>query len=245
MNNKSTALIWGLTLLLLLSATFAFARGPANVSNTIHNLSATSPSFVYLTDEQEVCIFCHTPHGGGLTGPLWNKADPAPSSVFYRSTTISATVNAVSAINPESLLCLSCHDGSVSVNHLLNYGQTYPIRTIATGDTNTEIVGTAGINMRIGGSPGDEGGTGQLGDDHPISFSYDDVLVDYTTASRVGLHSVIDAETAGVQFFGGNNRVECSSCHDPHVDYVADATFAPFLITPNAGSALCLACHDK
>ena len=251
MNSKSTILKWGLTLLLLLSATLAFAKGTANVSNTVHNLSATGPFFsLYVTDEQEVCIFCHTPHGGSLTGPLWNKADPSPAGgfIFYDSATLSTTVKGVSAVNPESLICLSCHDGSVSVNHLLNYGQTFPITTSSNGQTNTEIVGTPGANMRIGGSPTNPGDEGQLGDDHPISFSYRDVFNEYQGASKPGL---VDPDSAAflasdVRLFGGNERVECSSCHDPHVDYeVSSPDHAPFLLMSNTGSALCLVCHDK
>lgn len=250
MNSKSSALTIGLTLLVLLSATLAFAKGTANVSNTVHNLSTSSSSFLYATDEQEVCIFCHTPHGGSLTGPLWNKADPNPAGgfVFYSSATISTEVTNVGAVSPESLLCLSCHDGSVSVNHLLNYGQTFPIRTVATGDTNTEIMGTPGASKRIGGNPSNPGTEGQLGDDHPISFSYRAVWDEYGVAGKNGL---VDPDSAiflasDIRLFGANERVECSSCHDPHVDYIASSLdHAPFLIMSNAGSALCLACHDK
>ncbi len=45
---------------------------------------------------------------------------------------------------------------------------------------------------------------------------------------------------------GGNFRpfVECASCHDPHVENVGGNN-PTFLRTSNAGSALCLACHDK
>ena len=250
MNSKSTILKWGFTLLLLLSATLAFAKGTANVSNTVHNLSATGPVWSdYLTDEQEVCIFCHTPHGGNNTGPLWNKADPTPAGgfVFYRSATLSTVVNNISAVNPVSLVCLSCHDGSISVNHLLNYGQTFPITTASNGQTDTPIVGTPGANMRIGGSPTNPGDEGQLGDDHPISFSYRDVWNEYQGAGRPGL---VDPGSAAflasdVRLFGAE-QVECSSCRDPHVDYESSSPdHAPFLVMSNAGSALCLACHDK
>ena len=248
--NSKVVLTWGLTLIVLLSATLAFARGTANVSNTVHNLSVSSPSFIYATNEQAVCIFCHTPHGGSLTGPLWNKADPTPAGgfTFYKSATLSSTVDAVAAINPESLLCLSCHDGSISVNHLLNYGQTFPIATSANGQTDTEIVGTAGASKRIGGAPGNEQGTGQLGDDHPISFSYRDVWNEYVGNSKAGLVDPDSGTFLGsdVRLFGANERVECSSCHDPHVDYkVASPDHAPFLVMSNTGSALCLVCHDK
>ena len=35
---------------------------PASVVNSPHNLSAAGPGTVRATGEQQVCIFCHTPH---------------------------------------------------------------------------------------------------------------------------------------------------------------------------------------
>lgn len=252
MRVKAFTLKWGVALLLVgMVASLAQAKGTADVSNTVHNLSAGATfNTFYYTDEPEVCIFCHTPHGGSLTGPLWNKADPAPAGgfVFYASSTISTEVQNVAAVSPESMICLSCHDGSVSVNHLLNYGQTNPIRTNATGDPNTEITGTPGANPRIGGSPSNPNDNGQLADDHPISFSYRNVWNEYLGASKPGLKDP-DSPTfvaSDIRLFGLDERVECSTCHDPHVDYVtASPDHAPFLNMSNAGSALCLVCHDK
>jgi predicted CXXCH cytochrome family protein len=252
MNSKTSKIVCGLTLLILLSvASVAFAvRGTADVSNTVHNLSATGPVWsLYVTNETQVCIFCHTPHGGSLDGPLWNRDPVATVFKFYDSSTISAEVKGVTEINPESLICLACHDGGLSVNHLLNNSSATPvIATTFGGGLNTTITGSAGASPRIGGNPATPGATGELGDDHPISFSYAAVKTAYDVAGKTTLHTVADAVTAGVQFFGGPGveRVECSSCHDPHVDYeIASPTYAPFLITPNTGSALCLACHNK
>lgn len=234
--------------IVLVSATTALARGTARVANTVHNLSASGPSWsFYISDEQEICIFCHTPHGGSNTGPLWNRDPAAPSSwQFYDSATISTEVKNVSAISPESMLCLSCHDGSVSVYHLMNYGQNPTITNSLFGTTNetTFITGTPGANPRIGGAPGNENGTGQLGDDHPISFSYDNVYTEHQLAGKSDLNPV-GSIPADIRFFGTNNRVECSSCHDPHVDYETDPTYAPFLNMSNAKSDLCLGCHNK
>jgi len=150
---------------------------------------------------------------------------------------------------------MACHDGSVAVDHLINDPNSLngaPV-TIFGGNTDVEIIDLfGGVGSRIGASPGNTSGTGDLSDDHPISFSYDDVLADpaYNGGSKDGeLQTVVAATTAEVRFFGASNRVECSSCHDPHVDYVtaalSQADYAPFLITPNTGSALCLACHNK
>ena len=110
-----------------------------------------------------------------------------------------------------------------------------------------------GPGKRIGGSQTTPNDTGDLSDDHPISFSYDQVLLsdDYkaVTGFKFGtLKTVANAEIAGVEFFPPGNSVECASCHDVHVDYLlpsGNPAYEPFLIMPNTGSALCLACHVK
>jgi len=235
-------------LLIAGSTTAAFALGTSNVRATVHNLSAGAAAVnpLYYTDETEVCIFCHTPHGGKTNG-LWNKPDADPTLLgssweFYTSGTASNTVKAVAAINPESMMCLSCHDGSISVNHLLNYGQVDPIYTDANGSDVTTVVGrSGGASPRIGGNPDDVGNTGKLGDDHPISFSYDTVLAEYGT--KPGLRQPTSTD---IRLWGTDHRVECPTCHDPHVDYkTASPDHAPFLTMSNAGSAMCLQCHNK
>ncbi len=73
-----------------------------------------------------------------------------------------------------------------------------------------------------------------LSDDHPVSFTYDAALV---TADGE-LVAFDDAGVAALLFAG---EVECSSCHDVH----NGAGFDGLLRMSNAGSALCLTCHDK
>ena len=85
-----------ITFLLVFMALFAspvWAKSTTqNVANTIHNLSSTSTYFFYQSDNvDEVCVFCHTPHGGLLTGPLWNHSLPdANNFTHYNSATNSS-----------------------------------------------------------------------------------------------------------------------------------------------------------
>ncbi len=248
--------------LVLIVATNAWAvKGTQAVSNGLHNLSTTgvdpsdgsAGSSFYATDEDQICVFCHTPHAGSLTGPLWNRSDPGSAWSHYDApSTYIQTLAIGRTPNDESLLCLSCQDGSISVNHLINTpnDRVTPIVDFLNGDPDNPIIDlfSGGPGSRIGASQAITNDTGDLSDDHPISFSYDLVLQEneYQPAgSKFGtLRTQAIAEAAGVRFFSGSN-VECSSCHDPHVDYITDTAYAPFLITPNTGSALCLACHDK
>jgi len=219
----------------------AFAKGPAGVANGLHNLSGSAPAAGgYATDESEICVFCHTPHGAAGTGPLWNKPNAAGPFTHYTTDTPDL-VDPNRVLSDQSKLCMSCHDGITSVNTVINLpnSRTLPIETNMSGSPdNPMIPGWGAVNPVL---------DTDLSNDHPISFSYDNVLTHYTNNSLTGLDTVANAIAEGVRFFGPSNFVECSTCHDPHVDYTAsgDVAYTPFLITPNAGSNLCLACHTK
>lgn len=244
--------------------------GQSKVSAGAHNLTGSSSStpgpstFKYNTDEDSMCVFCHTPHGGTLDAPLWNRNSPPELMGWkhYNSASLSTALQGLSTArppNPVSMLCLSCHDGSLSINHVINLPndrEGAPIKSESTGTLETKIVGFFGNpGARIGGLSGfgTSENTGDFRDDHPFSFSYNDVLAsDEYQTGNAKFEMLWDAGTAvsrGVQFFGGANNVECSSCHDPHVNHKdepgGDKDYKPFLIMKNNGSALCLACHRK
>jgi len=237
-----------------------WGKGTQGVANTVHNLASSGtlwPVTYYSDNVDRVCVFCHTPHGGVLTGPLWNHSMPAANSfTHYNSASLSDELrvnhDAGRPVNEESLLCMACHDGSIAIDHLINKPNSLGGAAVTLNGGFTEVpMNPNGDDpwARIGGKRGDVFGVGQLQDDHPISFSYDAVELDpmYQSGSKIGeLHTSADAKIAGVRFFRSANNVECSSCHDPHVDYeTADLDHKPFLIMSNSGSALCLACHNK
>ena len=267
------------TLLLFVALLFmpvlTWSKGPAGVVYGVHNLSAsgvdpwsqTVGSSIYATNTDQVCVFCHTPHGGSLDAPLWNRANPNPSRwSHYNSATLSVDLGLSLGRTPnqETLLCLSCHDGSVSVNHVTNPPSRDfldggdVIATAFGNDPDNVIYGDllyGGPGKRIGASWAASNGTGDLSDDHPISFSYTEVYESdpYTLGAKGGtLKHWTTAKTAGIRFFGDEtteNFVECSSCHDPHVNYTqalgGNPAYTPFLNMPNSNSDLCLACHTK
>ncbi len=242
---KNPAIFCILVLLTILSGTSALAvKGPPGVSVGSHNLSGSSPNPGYQTDEPEICVFCHTPHGASSAGPLWNKPLTGGPFTHYTVDMINngdLLENPNRTVSNQSLLCLSCHDGTASVNTVINLPNTRstPITTSASGDSFTPIL------PGFMGSPFQPALDTDLTNDHPISFSYDTAKADLNLAPK--LRTVAQAQTAGVRFFGAGNYVECSTCHDPHVNYSAsgDPAYTPFLITPNTGSALCFACHVK
>jgi hypothetical protein len=261
MKKIANGLIGVLALMLVAGGTAEATRGPQGVSYTPHNMSTSADDywFMYVSDnETQVCIFCHTPHGGSLDGPLWNRESPTTSYTHYNSASLSAYLKSLDinrAVSKESLLCLSCHDGSIAINSLVNYSNTVPDPTHYEGlDVTIPVMFDSNPGPQIGASIENADAHGDLSDDHPISFAYGSVYSQKSTEFK----SVEDAEGNGVRFFGSDDRVECSSCHDPHVKYDpnymlfgtdqvsgADISYKPFLITSNEGSALCLACHTK
>ena len=254
-----------------LISTATMAAVPSDVKNTKHNFSMTGGSNVLKAASgsgvTQVCVFCHTPHNAGQTKLLWNKASNASAAFrLYTSSGTLTTVTKASSLpaGSPSLLCLGCHDGKTAMNILhassagidaatagvTGYGtgtKLIPWRNIFVDNQTTGLVMpdpewdfftmSYAPAMNIGGSA-----TGtDLTNDHPIGFSYSDVL----SESAVGLQSVAYAEGRSIKFFGASKIVECSSCHDPHVDTSGDLTYKPFLVASNTGSALCLSCHDK
>ena len=164
-------------------------------------------------DNFETCFYCHTPHNSSTAAPLWNRQATAGSYTMYDSPTLDMVI----AGSPQgvSLACLSCHDGTIALDALLNY----PPGMITSTDT-------------LGGS---RNLTTDLSDDHPISITYDagaDTAFNEPVSGVLG--GVLPLLGAGV------DQVECATCHDVH-----DPANKPFLRMDNASSALCVACHIK
>ena len=90
----------------------------SDIRNTKHNLSVTGPGEVRAVSEDEVCVFCHTPHGANNTvpTPLWNR-DLGDSNFYdpYQSSSLDAI--GIGQPGGTSKLCLSCHaPGGITVD---------------------------------------------------------------------------------------------------------------------------------
>ena len=203
----------------------AGAVAQAGVVGSKHDLSSGGSSPYKTTGTNEVCVFCHTPHAASSSVPLWNRSASTATYTMYNSTTMDMT--AASAPQGVSAACLSCHDGTVAFDSLLNKPGS------GSGAPSGWTWNAAGNTMTSSTSPNARLGS-DLSNDHPISVTYD---------ATKDPAFVIPASGAvnGLPLFGaGRNQVECSSCHNVH-----DNTNAPFLRTTNGGSALCLKCHIK
>jgi predicted CXXCH cytochrome family protein len=181
------------------------------IISTKHNLSVSGPGTIKATSESEICIFCHAPHHSRTDHPLWNRADPTLTYTLYGSSTTKALIGQPDG---SSILCLSCHDGTIALGSVLN--RTTPIQM--SGGVTTM---PAGVNNL----------TKDMSNDHPVSFVYDAAL-----AASNGQLKDPGSLTGPVKL--ENGKLQCTSCHDPH-----ENTYTPFLVASNQASGLCLTCH--
>lgn len=165
--------------------------GPTSIVNSPHNLSASGPGKIKSTNEQEVCVFCHTPHNAAPIQPLWNRDLPVNAYKVYSSSSLVATPGQPTG---SSKLCLSCHDGTIALGSVLSSNQPLTmangVMTLPPGATN---LGT------------------DLSGDHPISFTYDSNL-----ATKNG--NLVDPGALPTQVKLESGQLQCASCHDPHND---------------------------
>lgn len=217
--NRNISIKWALTALLL----FVARAGMANtLAGSAHDFSTAG-----WNTGAKVCVTCHVPHKSDTTvtdAPLWNHALTTQTYTLYSSPTLKATI---AQPGGNSKLCLSCHDGTIAVN---SFGGV-------TGTTMISAANNLGINLK---------------DDHPIGFTYDGPLATakgsmYDPAAKtvtIGAAPTKIGTVAALMLYNG--KMECSSCHDVHNTFTVGAnTGAGMVKMASAGSALCLACHNK
>jgi len=116
----ATAVILGATL----TAGGAFASVAGSIVNTRHNMGSggQGPNTASADDTAEICIFCHTPHGGdtGAPVPLWNKQLTTATFTVYDQLGTSTLDAAVGDVGSVSLACLTCHDGTQAIDNIIN-----------------------------------------------------------------------------------------------------------------------------
>ncbi|MGB6854733.1 MAG: hypothetical protein WBG49_19275, partial [Thermoanaerobaculia bacterium] len=142
----------------------------------------------------------------------------------YTSDTFDATDIAAIALATysDSLLCMSCHDGTVAP------GTFYNAPNLAIGEDNSTAIAITGS-----GSLGTD-----LSSEHPVNFTYASSVTngDLGLVAEAGIVDYLDTGKV-------NGKVQCSSCHDPHDDSVdADVDFMRVSL---ANSLLCTTCHVK
>jgi len=103
-----------------------FSEITGGIGNTRHNLTMSylgngkNNMTPYRNDFGEICVYCHTPHGANrrVAAPLWNRTVTPRTYELYRSK--NSPGQPVSQPGPNSLTCLSCHDGATAIDSIIN-----------------------------------------------------------------------------------------------------------------------------
>jgi len=128
-----------IALIVMLGTSYAFAQWDptskasnlGSVVNTRHNLTqgyiagGWSNWMDYARNNYaEVCVYCHTPHGANSTidAPLWNRTNKTNTYTLYSRQLTSGQAPTQPGLN--SLTCLSCHDGTVAIDSIINMPTT-------------------------------------------------------------------------------------------------------------------------
>lgn len=194
-------------------------------------------------DYRDPCIYCHVPSSvqGKLIAPggsqilEWNRYLGNTSEMqVYDSDSLH---NKIQELGPETLLCLSCHDGSMAVDMVINKPEGWGMKNESP------------LHMRLDKGGGldkctqcHDGTTAHrmdvvvigrnLMDDHPVGIVYPGLFDNhdfFPPASDGRFRN-------GVRLF--RNKVECASCHDVH-----NPDIVPFMrVEPKE---LCITCHNK
>lgn len=200
------------------------------------------------------------------TAPAAVSLVAAPAALLAALLTIPGSVSAQMPdvlATPHDFTAASSHDGASAVSYSEACGSCHvmpgaPAPASGGKQVRYAMYESPTMDMRQAGQPGAasmaclschdgtlgsdvhaEGDLGwDLGDDHPISVSYD-------TTVDPAFRSADEVAGAGLKLYanGQERTVECGSCHNPH-NAGAQGGKA-FLRVSNENSRLCLICHTK
>lgn len=167
-------------IMLLFSYLLMPAVASAQIAGSAHDFSGEGWS------RGEICITCHTPHNADTTidAALWNHTVSTALYTLYDSPTMDA---APAQPGTASLVCLSCHDGTVALD---SFGG-------ATGGTMIDPAGDL---------------TTDLSDDHPVGILWTHQTQTPTCGQCHNQHNPNWPQP--LPFY--EERVECATCHDVH-----------------------------
>ncbi|MFZ3066107.1 MAG: cytochrome c3 family protein [Nitrospirota bacterium] len=265
-------------ILFILTTKAISAPNTYGITNTRHNLlfnwqpatPMASIGDIFRNNYGEVCVYCHTPHGAqNSNAPLWNRTLPATGNYTpYSSTTIDTSVGQPDGV---SLACLSCHDGTIAIDSIINapgsgtaWGGPVAPNHYALAEYPAQSTNSCLLCHRTAVLPNASfeamALTQNLSNQHPISMNYptpsQDPKFNPPTNSNGSLAwfetggMATRADDNEIKLFSdgaGGYKVQCASCHNPHGTLSPDGVnlYPTFLRKANNSSDLCITCHIK
>jgi len=243
----------------------------AQITGTRHNLGSLGTGVNKFSGTAEICVFCHTPHGGDTTAvvPLWNRTLVGQTYQTYDALGTSTLQGKVAPVGSVSIACLSCHDGTQAMNSVIN--------APGSGLTNaTFSAGTwSGANQTAGKLIGVANLGTDLRNDHPVGIQYAGGGYNTTTLAGPGadpdFRAANNAIVGGIRTWWVDSELTPNNARNktdmilytrgPAGGYTGQTLAEPFvecaschdphtavtmfLRTVNDNSRVCLSCHIK
>jgi len=238
-----------LSVVALVTLGFLATTSKAGISGSKHDFGGAGWS------KGEICLPCHAPHhsnkaGYADKGPLWNHKTLAANTTYAYDTYDSASGEILPSdpikLDAQSMLCMSCHDGTIALDSFGGVDGSYTI-------------GAKGKLVEGGSLEGNHpvGSAAIMSNDGVMATaSYMNNPQDWKTISSTG---VATATGMALKKVDGKFAVGCSTCHEPHNRRNQDNMLwvknnGPLTLGTRAdrggnrsvsGSGLCLTCHLK
>jgi len=208
----------------------------SDIRNTKHNLARLHPEMV-IKDENDICVFCHTPEGPVGQSPEWHRGPAAGAFALYDDIGRLGRPGS-RAVGSTSMACLSCHDSTQAIG-VMTFSYDHPV--------GVPYPGTFPGYAPLSGS----GATASYVAGYPRRFDFRPAQMAMVDNRKVfwvpteGHDATGNRLRSDLPLYGRDSPdgeipyIECTSCHDPH------AETRTFLRVVEGGGGICLACHDK
>lgn len=232
----------------------------SSIVNTGHNLTQTasaSPTLAgivmnpYRNNYGEICVYCHTPHAANtdIEAPLWNRSVKNNTYVTYSSRTLTA---AVSQPGLNSLTCLSCHDGTLGVDSIINMPgsglysaaqQTAQDNTFLNAWNNTQGAdASVHLGMSVAGCLACHSASAGIVGAGARSFDVFALGTDLSDNHPVGIG--FPSSRVGIDFNATTAQKSSISFYDTDGDGKPDSNEVRYYDTGDGFEVECASCHD-
>jgi nitrate/TMAO reductase-like tetraheme cytochrome c subunit len=231
--------------------------GPHDFTSTAVNTLNNGTALKGPTDF--LCGYCHVPHTSSAqvaNVPLWGRKSLTTGTTHAASTFGRYTSNTMNSVTVDpkttddgnySALCLSCHDGSAAFASAAYQSKPVPYGAAWPGAAN---VGFDTVKLPAFMNMSTTGSYGGLSHIHPVNMQYPTSDPGLFAAASVN-YAYLDGDLQVGRLFGStgsgvNGKVQCSSCHNPHIkESYSTGDQYPLIQGTLAGGKLCIACHKK
>ncbi|MEO5376986.1 MAG: cytochrome c3 family protein [Magnetococcus sp. DMHC-6] len=231
------------------------------ISNTRHNLSLSSNvnqnAMITVRNQYgEVCVYCHTPHGANenIDAPLWNRTFKNNTYQTYDQVGSSTLTAAVNQPGVGSLTCLSCHDGTVAIDSIVNMpgsgrysegSKTSHQESFLDSWVNTATTTKAPKHAAMGTSSPDTSAmgcmschNGDLANDFTVFYIGTDLRNDHPIGVDLPTNRI------GIDFANPTVTQTTMAFYDQNGNNKADSNEVRFLKTGSSYRVECASCHD-